>query len=482
MFAFRNGISLTTRLLWLGPLPAMLLLIVLGSLLYNRLSESLHGGLVQRLEERADALQADFLLTPNGQWKYQDGSRDGEFTQIFSGWYWVLQPLPPTPAAQSGQPQSTSAAAISQNTLYSRSLWDGSLSGPPRPARAGLFSQIDPRGRALLGIARPISIDGPAGPRHALLHIYTLAEPLHDNLARIRRSLWLALLLFLLGLAASTWLQLRVGLRPLQQLQQRLSHMHDASQAELERLGQGYGPELDPLAQEIDALLERNARMLARGRTYAADLSHAIKTPLARLSAQASAQPNLPSALVLEQVHSIHGLIERHMSRTSNASDSAPGLLQRIAVLEVVQALVQLMQHIHAERALQWQVDADALAHTLRWRGEQSDLEEMLGNLLDNAGKWARSQVRVHLELQAPPTPGARPTLCIGIADDGPGIADENLALAGQRGQRFDERTPGSGLGLSLAAEIAHSWGGALELGRSAELGGLQARLRLPTS
>lgn len=497
MGVLRNGI--TARLLWLGLLPMVVILLATGTLLYDSLRQSLYSSLAHSLEEKADGIQANLRLSPEGLWQYEGRSTDA-FGQIFSGWYWVLH--------------------APRQTLYSRSLWDANLPGPSHPTHAGLLSQRDPRGRALLGIARPLALTDAAGQQHqAQLHVYTLASEVQSTLARIHSILWLALAFLLLFFIANTLVQVRVGLRPLQLLQQRLARMYDGgptsetgrgAEEPPERLGSGYSPELDPLAQEMDALLERNARLLARGRTHAADLSHALKTPLARLSAQASAQDELPSALVLEQVRSINGLIERHLDRTRSASDAAPSLRARVPVRQTVHMLVQLMQHIHAERGVQWEVQQEILMAGPRsttkgkwspistgdaakpipaeiyWRGEQSDLEEMLGNLLDNAGKWSRQRVRIRVDEYAAPqgidtvARRAQRLVRIRISDDGPGIARENLQRGIQRGQRFDQHTPGSGLGLSITAEIAHSWGGTLELDTSIELGGLQATLTLP--
>ncbi|PAT38278.1 sensor histidine kinase [Vandammella animalimorsus] len=461
-------LGLTARLLALGLLPSLAALLLLGALLQASMRESLHGGLAQRLGDSADRIQAHLSLGADGQWRYGDTTPSGAFNQIFSGAYWVLQ--------APGQ------------TLYSRSLWDASLQPQAPAGRSGLLRNRDPRGRALLGLERRIEQDD----QQATLRVYVLAEETDQALARIQRILFMGLGALFIGAALTTALQVRWGLRPLARLQQRLAGMHDAAPTghastadnNPAALGSGYGPDLDPLAHEIDALLERNARMLARGRAHAADLSHALKTPLARLSAQASQTPQVPSPLVLAQVHSMNGLIERHLSRTSSSGDAhaAGANRQAVPVHEVLQQLVQLMQHIRPEKSLHWQLDADRSAQALHWRGDRADLEEMLGNLLDNASKWASRRVHIQLQAAAPANAPAPPRLplCITIADDGPGIAAEHLQHAGQRGQRFDQSTPGSGLGLSIVADIAHSWGGQLQLSPSPALGGLQAQLWLP--
>ncbi|MDH5859220.1 sensor histidine kinase [Lampropedia aestuarii] len=448
-------LGLTSRLLLLGLVPGIVLSLALGWLLDSSIQASLYGGLAQRLNERADRIQANMSLSPAGQWRYEPGRSSDEFSHIFSGWYWVLQ----TPDQQ----------------LVSRSLWDASLRNPSSTGDGMLLTNTDPRDRPLMGIERSIALDG---IHTAKLYVYALEDEVHVDLSRVRRILWLALSALLLCMAVATFIQVRVGLQPLQLLRQRLTRLHatDSGTPQATHLGTGYGPDLDPLAVEVDALLERNARMVARGRAHAADLSHALKTPLARLNAEAGRAAQVPSHLVQEQVQSINGLLERHLSRTSAAGDQAPPLQKAVNLQSVATQLVQLMQHIHPERRLDWQVH---IPHTLHWRGDRSDLEEMLGNLLDNASKWAKQQVCLEARLLPGSSPAARGQIAITITDDGPGIAEHQLSQAGQRGERFDQNTPGTGLGLSIVADIAHTWNGTLQLSAS-PLGGLQAQITLP--
>lgn len=452
-------LGLTSRLLLLGWVPGIVLSVALGWLLDSSIQASLYGGLAQRLHERADRIQANISLSPAGQWRYEPGRSSDVFSHIFSGWYWVLQ----APDQQ----------------LVSRSLWDGSLRSPSSTgtdtSKNKLLANTDPRDRPLMGIERSITLDA---QRSAKLYVYALEDEVNVDLSRIRRILWLALGALLLCMAVATFIQVRVGLQPLQLLRQRLAGLHatDSDSPQPTHLGTGYGPDLDPLALEVDALLERNARMVARGRAHAADLSHALKTPLARLNAEAGRAAQVPSHLVQDQVLSINGLIERHLSRTSAAGDQAAPLQGAVSLHSVATQLVQLMQHIRPERPLDWQVQ---IPSTLHWRGDRSDLEEMLGNLLDNASKWAKQQVRIEARLLPGSSQTERGQIAITVADDGPGIAEHQLIHAGQRGERFDQNTPGTGLGLSIVADIVHTWNGALQLSAS-PLGGLQAQITLP--
>ncbi|HOI52411.1 MAG TPA: ATP-binding protein, partial [Azonexus sp.] len=227
-------------------------------------------------------------------------------------------------------------------------------------------------------------------------------------------------------------------------------------------VGNDYGPELAPLAQELDLVLARNARIVDRARGHAADLSHALKKPLSLLAADGELQRN---ALLRQQVGAMTQLIDRHLARAG----SGAGSVRQVAVGDCIDSLIGLMQRLHRERGLSWQLDVN---RDLHWRGEQTDFEEMLGNLLDNAGKWARSRVSVRARRQ-------HDEVVVEIGDDGPGLSAEQIRETGVRGRRFDEDVEGSGLGLAITGDIAETYAGELSLGRS-PLGGLLACLRLP--
>lgn len=169
--------------------------------------------------------------------------------------------------------------------------------------------------------------------------------------------------------------------------------------------------------------------------------------------------------LLREQILAMSQLIERHLARAG----SGAGSNRWVHVLECVNKLTRLMEQLHHQKTLNWQIDCP---EKLLWRGEQTDLEEMLGNLLDNAGKWAKTRVTLHARRQDA-------CLHIEINDDGPGLSAQQIGQTGIRGRRFDESTDGTGLGLAITSDIAATYGGELTLARG-PLGGLQVRLQLP--
>lgn len=451
MKAFNRG-DLSSRLVVLGMVAVLGITGIGGWLLHWQLHNAVLRSALGVIDDRADRIAAGLLPGVDGQIVLDNRLVHDEFRSIFSGWYWQLEKGP----------------AVER----SRSLWDSSLNVTEavllEPDLA-LYQLTGPRQELLLGVQRPVAIGG----MDYQLHVFGPGESTRAELARIDRILMMLLAGLSTALLLGMILQVRVGLRPLRRLHAALSRIHDG---EGNRVGLGYGPDLDPLAAEIDEVLDKNARIVTRSRGYAADLSHALKKPLAILSADAAGK--VPDAvMVRKQVGAMYQLIERHLARAG----SGAGDQRRIHVNECLRGLLGLMQKLHATRQLQWQLD---LPGQVFWRGEQTDLEEMLGNLLDNAGKWARSRVEVEVRVQgdASVRPGASARhgdLEILIDDDGDGLSEDEMSRAKRRGLRFDESIEGSGLGLAIACDIAETYGGRLDLGRS-RLGGLQITLRLP--
>ncbi|MBH9576579.1 sensor histidine kinase [Inhella proteolytica] len=228
--------------------------------------------------------------------------------------------------------------------------------------------------------------------------------------------------------------------------------------------------EIRPLLDEIGRLVRHVEQSLQKSRTAMGDLSHAVKTPLAGLQrladdARIGAHPEL-QRLLREQIETITRRIERELKRARMAGDrrSGPGFRAH----QELPALVELLRRIHHDKVLdiRWQAPAQVLPF------DAEDLLEILGNLGDNACKWAASRVEITLT--------DRDGLCLTVADDGPGCPAELREALGARGLRADERLPGHGLGLAIVRDIAEAAGGRLELGQSATLGGLEARVQLP--
>jgi len=240
-----------------------------------------------------------------------------------------------------------------------------------------------------------------------------------------------------------------------------------------ERLEGDFPEEIAPLARETNALIEANREIVERARTHVGNLAHALKTPLSVMVNEANAHGRDAFAdKVKEQADIMRDQVARHLERARLAARlTVVGSITEIA--PVVTALARTMEKIHRDKGVAVAVEADAQA---KFRGERPDLEEMIGNLVDNACKWAASRVAISVARE---TSAKGPAVRIVVDDDGRGLSPAEREQVAKRGQRLDETKPGSGLGLSIVVELARLYGGGLTLGQ-APSGGLRAELVLP--
>jgi signal transduction histidine kinase len=278
----------------------------------------------------------------------------------------------------------------------------------------------------------------------------------------------LALVLLLI-----TAFQVRFGLAPLYRISQSLAGIRAGA---AERLEGKFPVEIDLLARETNALIEANRQIVERARTHVGNLAHALKTPLSVMMNEAAARNDDPLAVkVREQIDIMRDQVTRHLERARLAARlTVVGSITDVH--PVVQALARTMEKTHHDKGLAIRVDAPRDA---RFLGERQDLEEMIGNLVDNACKWA--QTRVAIEVSAEMQDGQRPVLRIVVDDDGRGLTPSEREQVARRGRRLDETKPGSGLGLSIVLELATLYGGSLTLG-TAPIGGLRAELVVPAA
>jgi len=264
---------------------------------------------------------------------------------------------------------------------------------------------------------------------------------------------------------------IRRGLLPLRTLQE---HLNAVREGRAQRLEGDYPIEVTPLVDDLNALLEERERRVSRAVARAGDLAHGLKTPLAVLAheidrADAASTSQLAGAL-RQQVRRMQRQIDSHLAQArATAADVAADA--RTDVTEVVRALIRTMDRLYVDRGLRIEADTAPEVHA---RVAVEDLEEMLGNLLDNACKWARSRVRVTSRLDGN-------AAVIDLDDDGRGLEPGARQDVLRRGVRLDESAPGFGLGLSIVSDLADAYGGTIALHQSPE-GGLRARLTLPAA
>ena len=366
-----------------------------------------------------------------------DTPLDVRFTLPLSGWYWQV-------------------TAGDATVARSPSLLDGRLTGPAGDLTGAVGHDAD--GAGLRVLRRELTI-----PDSDALIALTVTAPLAEidaSLAQVVRPLAVALAVLGLGLAAASVIQVTLGLRSLDRLRADLARVRAGDS---DRLARPDVSELRPLTSEINAALDQNATLLTRSRQHLGNLAHSLKTPLAALSNELPAD-HAGQALITR----MDRLIGWHLRR---ARQAGPRLLgQRTPVAPVIDDILLVLRWPLADRGMSADVDCPP---DVAFPGERQDLEEMIGNLSENAAKWGRSRLRITVR-----TPPDR--LVLRIEDDGPGLSPDQAPRALMRGARLDELgAPGAGLGLAIVADLAALHGGELRLERS-DLGGLAAVLDLP--
>lgn len=435
--------SLQARL-QLGLLLSLLLLALLlffgGSAAVRQVAQSY---VAARLEHDAEALLA--ALQPaagrgSGVAMAMQGQRvTPVYLQPFSGHYYLVQ--------------------VDGERLRSRSLWDQDLDLPKlAPGDTRLWRAAGPQSQQLLVRA--------AGYRK-LDHILTLAvaediAPIELQIARLQRYLAIAAAGAIGLLLLIQHLVVRNGLRRLERVRADIRHLE---QGRIQRLSEAVPDEIRPLVEELNHLLALLASRLERSRNALGNLAHALKGPLNLLVQCLDAGDSGPRARV--QTARIRQLIDRELRRARLAGTGTPG--QRFDPAAELPDLVAMFTRMYGERQLRIQCVRQP-SHPLPI--DREDLLELLGNLLDNACKWARTQVRFGLD-------EADSELRIQVEDDGAGVSEEQIAQLTQRGMRIDQEVDGHGLGLAISQDITRLYGGALAFDRSPELGGMRVRANL---
>ncbi len=442
--------SLTFRLILGASLLCAVTLVVAYLLLTALFDLHLKNNVDAELADRLDDLAAGLEVAADGVIGLPKAPDLPKYDRQLSGHYWQI-------------------AVKGQAPIRSRSLWDARL---PEPRAAVTPGAIDlreisgPRGETLRLAQRVLKFD-PA-PAPVVFSAAADLAPVQAAAGEFSRILAVALVVLGIGLVSALVLQVRVGLRPLARIGETLGAIRAGRQS---RLADDVPTEIAPLARELNALLDHHQTLIERARAQAGDLAHALKTPLTVLRNELEAEEAPDRALALEQIETMSDSVQHHLAR-ARAAASANLLGVRADAAQAIGSLARTLPRIVSEREIA--VDVTLESATLLFAGEAQDLSEMIGNLLENACKWAAGRVAIQAACK-----GGRLTIAIG--DDGPGIAPELRETALQRGSRLDERKPGSGLGLTIAQDLAKLYGGSLTLGQS-PLGGLLVTVDLPAS
>ena len=449
--------SLAVRLFVSATAWAVIILVITGVVLSSLYRQTVERAFDRRLGVYLRTIVADIAAPEEPGGKFPQSLGEPLFELPLSGWYWQVTRLDPG----------------KRDVRSSRSLWDGGLPhledhgvpANPDGSREGYVP--GPEDQRLRLVERNIDL-GDEG--HYLVAVAGDAAEITDETRGFDQALVVTFSILAMVLLITTMFQVRFGLAPLKRITGSLAAIRAGT---AERLAEDFPDEIAPLARETNALIEANKEIVERARTHVGNLAHALKTPISVMVNEAATRGGDAFAeKVREQANIMRDQVARHLERARLAARlTVVGSITDVA--PVVTALARTMEKIHHDRGIAIEVDADANA---RFRGERPDLEEMIGNLVDNACKWATSRVAVEVVSEK-----SGQVLRIAVDDDGRGLSRSEREQVSHRGQRLDETKPGSGLGLSIVVELAHLYGGKLELG-AAPIGGLRAELTLPAA
>jgi signal transduction histidine kinase len=463
----RPGRSLTRRLIWLASAWIVLALVLAGWALTNQYQESALRRLGAVLSNTIDEVVVATNAGPDGSLSV-DEVRDERTLRALSGKYWAV--------AEPG-PDGRLRILVRSPSLAGESLTiPDELPRRLAAARGATISYNDPDGlrrggEGPLGVPLRVaaSMKQLPGRTEPVVFLAGIDRSNIDNDTRqFATFTWTALLILGLGLVIAVFLQVQIGLRPLYALRNEIA---DVRKGRAARIARSYPLEIQPLAEQVNRLLDHNQETVERQRTHVGNLAHALKTPLSVMLAEAGAQKGPLPDIVRRQTEIMKAQVDHHLRRARAAARAQ--MLGEVTPIEpVLDEMAVMLERVFEEKAvvIDWRAPEG-----LAFRGERQDLQELLGNLMENACKWAKRRVRI--------SAGATGLgqMVVVVEDDGPGLPADQREAALERGSRMDETTPGSGLGLSIVVELTRAYGGRISLSDS-ELGGLKAVLELPAA
>lgn len=381
---------------------------------------------------------------------------DLRFSQPGSGWYWAVEPVG---EGVTGTLRSSSMTEPIRSPDVAEVPFD--------PSFQRVYATGGLRGEQLEVIESEFVLD--AQNRAARFRVMGNRTELEAEISDFEWRLYGYLAVFGLGMVAINAIVILFGLRPLRRVREALARVREGT---AQRLGGRFPTEIEPLANETNALIENNRRIVERSRTQVGNLAHSLKTPLAVMLNEARALGGDKGQLLEGQAVAMQRQLEHYLQRARVAAQR-DSVVYRTSVRPVLERMVRVMSKIGDRLS----VTLAPSSEDVLFAGEREDLEEMVGNLMDNAVKWAGSAVRV--SARALDRSDQQPALEIVIEDDGPGIPTDRAREALKRGRRLDESKPGTGLGLAIVADLVAEYGGTIALD-PADGGGLRVVLILP--
>jgi len=438
--------SLGFRLFLLSLLSILLALIATTVVLSERFHAYFEGRVFDELHQHLEQLTTNLSLDKNGVISVAR-LLDRRFEQPFGGLYWQI--------LEAGEP-----------VAVSRSLWGGAFDIPETntPGQQFKTSSVSPIGTDLLVLGWPVLLGEDTDRRTLVLAVASDASQVTAAATGFRNFLvgWLAIMFA--GLLLAAWAQVQIGLAPIKNLRNRIENIRDGTSS---RMSGNYPSEVKPLVDEVNSLLDLHDSTLAAARSRSSDLAHGLKTPLTVMRAlaqdiSAAGQPDLAQQAE-DQISSMHLFIERELAR-ANIDQSTPAAIPAAAT---IRRMAGGIRKLPGAEKLNWTLN---IPDDLVTPFDEHELSELVGNLLDNARKWAKSCIIISASNNGPHSGR------IDISDDGPGISKDQRAAVLKRGEYLSETLTGGGLGLTIAKDLVDEKSCDFELG-DAKLGGLKASM-----
>jgi signal transduction histidine kinase len=401
------------------------------------------------------------------------------FQQPASGWYWIVQPL--------GDYKTEPLTSSNYVDVEVPTLSNAEVPFNPRFER--YYATTDSAGNRVRVAEAEISLEEESADdsealtetppetvsRVVRFRVIGNHRVVEEDVAAFNRNLYLALGLFGAGSLGLNALVILIGLKPLDRVRHSLARIRNG---EAERLDEDLPREIQPLAQEVNALIENNKRVMERARMQVGNLAHSLKTPIAVLLNDAGQMAAPHGTLVRSQAEIMRSQVQSYLNRARIAAQRE-SVLARTEVEPVLDRLIRVMRKLNPDKEFSSSVQPKGL----RLAMEAQDLEEIIGNLVENASRFAARHVRLDAAPAPPGKTGKDATrkgwVVVCVEDDGPGLDGDDIKEAMKRGKRLDESKPGTGLGLSIVSEIVAEYQGGFSLQRGAS-GGLRAEMILP--
>ncbi|MET0029160.1 MAG: sensor histidine kinase [Candidatus Thiodiazotropha sp.] len=444
--------SLRFRLLSAATVFMLLALILAGFSLVKLFEHHLERRFDSELETYLNQLIGRLDIDRNGRIHVTGNLVDPRFEEPLSGLYWQVQ--------DDARP----------TLLRSRSLWDNVIKLPQDQLQVGEVHHHrlpGPADQELMVQERQIILEPDTLARRLRVAVARDSSDLHVARHAFAADMLPYFVLLALFLTAASWVQVRMGLSPLELVRNGVLAIRGGR---VQRLQDPYPDEVMPLVEEINELLEARDAMVERARAWTADLAHGLKTPLSALGADAQRLRNIGQPELANDLDELAQFMRRRVDRElirARLRSADTAVTNQSDLVRAIRRVHKTLERTPQGEHLQWDL---FLPEQINVCLRDDDLTELLGNLLDNASKWANSRVRVSIETTE--------TIDILIEDDGPGVAETQLERLGERGIRLDQQTHGYGLGLAIVRDIVEAYHGVIDFSRS-PLGGLAVRVRL---